>query len=92
MNMVDQKIKARAMHRLKIIAGQLAALTKAIEKEEYCTGLLNQSFSIQQSLKSLDALLLENHLKTHVRHKMAKKDELDAVIQELVGVYTLSNK
>lgn len=90
--MVNQKIKKRALHRAKIIKGQMEGLVKAIDSEEYCTGLLRLSLSIQRSLKSLDALLLENHLKTHVKHQMQRKGEDQKAIKELISVYTLSNK
>lgn len=90
--MVDQKLKKRALHRAKIIRGQIEGLIKAIEAEVYCTNLLHQSLSIQRSLKSLDALLLENHLKTHVRHQMRKQGEIERAVKELIEVFTLSNK
>ena len=90
--MVDQKLKKRAIHRAKIIRGQLDGLIKAIEKETYCPELLGQSLSIQRSLKSLDAFLLENHLRTHVKHQMQSKDDDEKAVKELVKVYTLSNK
>jgi len=89
--MVDQKLKKRALHRAKIIQGQLAGLIKAIEKETYCPELLGQSLSIQRSLKSLDAFLLENHLRTHVKHQMRSGDN-EKAIKELIRIYTLSNK
>lgn len=92
MHTVDQKIKKRAVHRAKIIKGQLEGLIKAIEKEEYCPILLEQSLSIQRSLKSLDSFLLENHLRTHVKHQMLKPGEDEKAIKELIKVYTLSNK
>ncbi|MEK7117136.1 MAG: metal-sensitive transcriptional regulator [Patescibacteria group bacterium] len=90
--MVDQNLKRRALHRAKIIRGQLDGLVKAIEKETYCTDLLGQSLSIQRSLKSLDAFLLENHLRSHVKHQMQNKNEREKAIGELIKVYTLSNK
>ena len=90
--MVDQKLKKRAIHRAKIIRGQLDGLVKAIEKEVYCPNLLEQSLSIQRSLKSLDAFLLENHLRTHVKHQMHSKGDGEKAIKELIRVYTLSNK
>ena len=90
--MVDQKLKARAIHRAKIIRGQLGGLIKAIEKEDYCPELLGQSLSIQRSLKSLDAFLLENHLRTHVKRQMRQTGEEEKAIRELIKVYTLSNK
>ena len=89
---LDQKLKNRAIHRAKIIKGQMEGLTKAIEGEEYCPVLLGQSLAIQRSLKSLDAFLLENHLRTHVKHQMQSKGEDEKAIQELIKVYTLSNR
>lgn len=89
--MVDQKLKKRAIHRAKIIRGQLEGLIKAIEKEVYCPDLLGQSLSIQRSLKSLDAFLLENHLRTHVKRQMQSRDD-ERAVKELVKVYTLSIK
>ncbi len=90
--MLDQKLKHRAIHRAKIINGQLEGLIKAIEKEEYCPTLLEQSLSIQRSLKSLDSFILENHLRTHVKHQMKHKGQEEKAVKELIRVYNLSNK
>ncbi|MCL4704979.1 metal-sensing transcriptional repressor [bacterium] len=89
--MVDQKIKKRAVHRAKIIRGQLDGLIRAIEREDYCTSLLRQSVSIQESLKSLNRLLLENHIKTHVKHQLHGKEE-DKAIKELMEIYSFSSR
>ena len=89
--MLDQKLKQRTIHRAKIIRGQLDGLINAIEKEVYCPGLLEQSRSIKRSLKSLDTLMLENHLKTHVQHQMHGGQE-EKAIKELMQIYHLSNK
>lgn len=90
--MVDQKLKKRAIHRAKIIRGQLDGLIKAIEQEMYCPELLGQSLSIQRSLKSLDAFLFENHLRTHVKHQMRSSGDDEKAVKELIRIYTLSNK
>ncbi|MDO8486631.1 MAG: metal-sensing transcriptional repressor [Candidatus Staskawiczbacteria bacterium] len=90
--MLDQKLKQRTIHRAKIIRGQLDGLIKAIEKEVYCPVLLEQSRSIQRSLKSLDSYILENHLKTHVKHQMQHKNQEEKSIKELMQIYNLSNK
>ena len=90
--MIDQKLKNRALHRAKILKGQFDGLIKAIEKEEYCPTLLEQSLSIQRSLKSLDGFLLENHLRSHVKHQMQSRGEGEKVIKELIRIYNLSNK
>lgn len=90
--MVNQRLKQRALHRAKIIRGQLEALIKAIEKEKYCPELLSQSRSIERSMKSLDAFLLENHLRSHAKHQLSRSGDEEKAIRELVRIYTLSNK
>jgi DNA-binding FrmR family transcriptional regulator len=89
---INKKIKDRALHRAKILRGQFDGLVKAIEKEEYCPTLLEQSLSIIRSLKSLDTLILENHLLSHVKDQMRSKDGEEKAIKELIRIYTLSNK
>ena len=88
---LNPKLKARSLHRAKIIKGQLEGLIQAIEKEEYCPKLLHRSFSIQRSLKSLDALMLENHLRTHVKQQLSGNEE-ERAIRELIEVFVLSSK
>lgn len=89
---MDMKIKRRALHRSRILEGQMKGLTKAIADEKYCVNLLIQSLSIRESLKSLNALLLENHLRTHAKHLLRDPKMEDKAISELIKVFTLSNK
>lgn len=89
---MDVKIKKRSLHRAKILEGQMKGLTKAIEGEKYCVDLLLQSLSIQQSLKSLSGLLLENHIRTHVKHQLRNPKQEDKAVAELLKIFTLSNK
>ncbi len=86
-------IKKRALHRSRILEGQFKALEKAIDGEEYCVDVLIQSLSIQKSLRSLDKLILENHMKTHVKEGMstASAGDKDKLIEELLQLYELTN-
>lgn len=90
--MLDQKLKKRAVHRAKIMRGQLDGLVKAIENEGYCPDILIQSLAIQKSLKSLDAFLIENHLRSHVTRQMAHTSQSEKAIKELITIYNLSHK
>ena len=90
--MLDPKLKKKAIHRAKIIRGQLNGLIKAIEEEKYCVDLITQSRSMQLSLKSMDRVLLANHLQGHVKHMLNDKKQESKAIKELVDLYALSNK
>ena len=86
-------IKKRALHRSKIIEGQMKGLQKMIDKEDYCMDILTQSLAIQKSLASLNKLILENHLRTHVADMMSSNDEVqhEKALEELLSLYELNN-
>lgn len=86
-------IKHRALHRTKILQGQLKGLEKMIEKEDYCMDIIVQSLAIQKSLSSLNKLIVENHLKTHITHHMTSgnSQKQEEAVNELLGLYELTH-
>ena len=54
-----EDIKKRALHRSRILQGQLRGLEKMIDNEDYCVDILTQSLAVQKSLRSLNKLLVE---------------------------------
>lgn len=86
-------IKKRLIHRTKIISGQVAGIEKMIDDERYCIDIITQSMAIQQSLASLNKLLLENHVRTHLSHQLGsqEKAEVERAVNELVSLYELNN-
>jgi DNA-binding FrmR family transcriptional regulator len=90
--LVIDDIKKRALHRTKIIEGQLRGIEKMIENEDYCVDIITLSLAVQKSLASLNKLLVENHLRTHVSHQYeAGGEEREAAVAELVRIFELSN-
>lgn len=83
--------KEKAQKRLNIIKGQLDGLSKMVMSDEYCIDVLNQSLAIQNSLKSLDSVLLERHLSTHVAHQF-HNGESEKATEELVTLFKRSSK
>ena len=86
-------IKRRALHRTKIILGQMRGLEKQITDDVYCMDVLTQSLAIQKSLASLNKLILERHLRTHIADKMTSGDKAQQskAIEELLNLYELNN-
>ena len=86
-------IKRRVLHRTKIILGQMRGLEKQITDDTYCMDVLAQSLAIQKSLASLNKLILERHLRTHIADKMASgaEDQQSKAIEELLNLYELNN-
>ena len=85
-------IKKRALHRSRILQGQLRGLERMIDNEDYCVDIITQSLAVQKSLRSLNKLLVENHLRTHVTDMFeAGGDEREAAVTELLTVFELTN-
>jgi DNA-binding FrmR family transcriptional regulator len=90
--MIDD-LKKRALHRAAILEGQLRGVTRMIENEDYCVDIVTQTLAIQKSLRSLNKLLVENHLRTHVAQMFAEGgDSQEAAVTELLTVYELENR
>jgi len=85
-------IKRRALHRSRIIQGQVKGIEKMIANEEYCMDIITQSLAVQKSLSSLNKLIMENHLRTHIKDKFVsgKDKQLNEAVEELLGLYELT--
>ncbi|WP_394551525.1 metal-sensitive transcriptional regulator [Agromyces sp. MMS24-JH15] len=87
-----EDIKRRALHRTRIIEGQLRAIERMIDDEDYCVDIITLSLAVQKSLGSLNKLLVENHLRTHVSHQYEEGgDAREAAVAELLRLFELSN-
>jgi DNA-binding FrmR family transcriptional regulator len=90
---MDANIKKRAMHRAKILEGQLRGLHKMIENEDYCMDIITQSLAVQKSLGSLNKLMAENHIMTHISQMMSSGNPalISKAKEELSKIYELTN-
>lgn len=85
-----EDVKEKAQKRINIIKGQLDGLQNMIDSDQYCIDILNQSLAIQNSLRSLDAVLFERHVSTHVAHQFHNEEE--KAVTELVTLFKTINK
>ena len=88
---MKKEIKSRAVHRLKIIEGQIRGLQKMVEEDTYCIDIITQTSAIKKALSGVEDLLLENHLKTHVIDQV-KSGKQDQATEEILKVYKLKRK
>jgi CsoR family transcriptional regulator, copper-sensing transcriptional repressor len=91
---MEPDIKKRLQHRLSILEGQIRGLKKMVDDEEYCMDIITQSLAAQKALGSVNKLVAENHIKTHIAHMMASGDlaQITAAQEELSKIYELNNR
>ena len=85
--------KKETLRRLKIIEGHLKKVIKMVEEDKYCIDVLQQSLAVQNALKKVDGLILDQHLRKCVTEAMKKgNSRKEKSIKQLLIVYNLSNK
>ena len=78
------------INRINRISGQLSAINKMVQNDEYCNDILIQLSAIQNSVKSLSNHILENHLYSCVYNELEKGNI--EIIDELIGLFKRFNK
>jgi DNA-binding FrmR family transcriptional regulator len=83
---MEPDVRDQALRRIRILQGQVSALERQVEEDRYCMDVLDLSLSIQRALRSLDTLVIENHLRTHVVEQVSS-GETDKAVRELLRLY-----
>ena len=77
-------------NRVNRISGQLSAINRMIQNDEYCNDILIQLSAIENSVKSLSNYILENHIYSCVADDL-EKGNLE-IIYELINLFKRFNK
>lgn len=83
--------KKKVLRRLKILEGQVRGLQRIVEEEHYCIDILTQTSAVKEALSSIEDLILENHLSTHVLHQM-QHGEGEKSTKEILEIYKLAKR
>lgn len=70
------------LDRMSRIEGQLRGIRKMIEEDTYCDDVINQIEASRSALKSVQLVLLENHIKHCVKAQLEQGE--DEVIEEVL--------
>jgi DNA-binding FrmR family transcriptional regulator len=75
--------------RLNRIAGQVEGVKKMIEEHRYCPDILTQLRAVRAALRTIEANVLETHLKSCVADAMARgnQKEQEQKIAELKDLF-----
>jgi len=74
--------------RLKRIEGQIRGLQKMVQEDVYCIDVITQTSAVRGALKSIEDILLKDHLSTCVVQQIKSGKEKKA-IEEVLKVYKL---
>lgn len=86
---VPAETKEALAKRLKRIEGQVRGLQRMVDEERYCADVLVQISSVQEALRGVGRLLLQNHLAhcTTDAIRSGDPERAEQVVQELVELW-----
>jgi DNA-binding FrmR family transcriptional regulator len=88
---MEKPNKAKILHRLKILEGQVRGLQEMIESDQYCIDIITQTSAVKQGLSNIEDILLEGHL-GHCAINQIKSGKEQKAIEEILKVYQLKRK
>lgn len=88
---MNEKLKAGVLRRLRIIEGQVRGLQSMVEGDAYCVDIITQNAAVKEALSTVENLVLENHVATHVVDQIKSGREHTA-IEEIMKAFRLSKK
>ena len=81
----SEQLQAQLISRMNRIAGQVGGVCKMIEDNRYCGDVLTQLAAIDGALRSVEQIVLQNHLETCVVDEIrAGNDEVVSEAMELI--------
>ncbi|NCS99434.1 metal-sensitive transcriptional regulator [Candidatus Parcubacteria bacterium] len=80
--------KKQIQNRLKRIEGQVRGLQKLVEENKYCIDVITQTSAVRSALKSVEDVLLKEHLSTCVVNQI-KTGKQKKAVEEILKVYKL---
>jgi DNA-binding FrmR family transcriptional regulator len=84
---MKEDTKQAVLAKLKKAQGMLNKVTSMVEEDRYCIDVLQQSLAARGYMKSVDKLILENHLNCCFRKGMsADKLEQNKLISEVLRI------
>lgn len=86
------KDHSKLIARLNRIEGQVRGLKKAVEEDRDCMPVLKQIAATSGALRSLGAVLLEEHLKGCVATAIQDRDGASEQIAQVVDIFNKFSK
>ncbi|MFH1134644.1 MAG: metal-sensitive transcriptional regulator [Pseudomonadota bacterium] len=82
----------KVLDRINRIEGQVRGLKKMVEDDRDCLDVLKQIAAAAGALRSLGAVILEDHLKGCVTRAVTNQDHVEETLREVVDIFNKFSK
>lgn len=84
--------KKDLLNRISRIEGHLKKVKEMINDDKYCIDVITQSLAVQAALRSVDEMILKNHLKTCVKDAMVSNQGVENKVDEVIKTLKFMRK
>ncbi len=91
---MDDQTKAGVIRRLQSVEGHVRGIQRMVEDDKYCIDVIKQIGAVQAALGKVQEIVLDQHLHSCVTTAIRGDDAVrrEAVIDEILGVFSITNK
>ena len=73
--MLTDQQKTNLETRLNRVAGQINGIKRMIDEDRYCVDILTQTAAITAAIRTIEGIIMKNHLNTCVADAMRSDDD-----------------
>ncbi len=76
-DMLTDQQKTNLVTRLNRVAGQINGIRRMIDEDRYCVDILTQTAATTAAIRTIEGIIMKNHLNTCVADAMRSKNVED---------------
>jgi DNA-binding FrmR family transcriptional regulator len=85
--LINKKVQAESVERLKKIEGQVRGVAKMVENEKYCIDIINQIAAAKNALDGVARIIMKQHVKSCVTQAIMEGKAEDKIEELITAVY-----
>ena len=85
--MINKKVKAKSVERLKKIEGQVRGVAKMVENEKYCIDIINQIAAAKNALDGVARIIMKRHVESCVTQAILEGRAEEKIEELIAAVY-----
>ena len=85
--MINKKVKAESVERLRKIEGQVRGVAKMVENEKYCIDIINQIAAAKNALDGIARIIMKRHVESCVTQAILEGRAEEKIEELITAVY-----
>ena len=85
--MINKKVKAESVERLKKIEGQVRGVARMVENEKYCIDIINQIAAAKNALDGVARIIMKKHVESCITQAILEGRAEDKIEELIAAVY-----